>query len=257
MSKVLTDQIEKRTGGTAIDLPATGKWPAAAIADSIITDITANTAKVTNATHTGDVTGATALTIATDAVDIAMLSATGTADATTYLRGDNSWQTVTTSTQTSDYKALWRMTTMFSGSADPVLNWAAQSAQIFDPKSYGLMVEATGIWTFPTTGFWEVHIHSWHDDTSSAGDRMIRFQIYSSTDTGSSYTQETYNESGWNTDYSNYMGGTLDGFFIADVTNTSTYRIKFRCYASNTNMRTRGGNTKNETYAIFTRLGDT
>ena len=53
--------------------------------------ITANTAKVTNATHTGDVTGATALTIATDAVDIAMLSATGTADATTFLRGDNSW----------------------------------------------------------------------------------------------------------------------------------------------------------------------
>jgi len=55
------------------------------------TAITANTAKVTNATHTGDVTGATALTIATDAVDIAMLSATGTADATTFLRGDNAW----------------------------------------------------------------------------------------------------------------------------------------------------------------------
>ena len=79
MSKVYTDQIEKRTGGTAMDLPATGKWPTANIADSIITDITANTAKVTNATHTGDVTGATALTIAVDAVDIPMLSATGTA----------------------------------------------------------------------------------------------------------------------------------------------------------------------------------
>jgi hypothetical protein len=46
-----------------------------------------------NATHTGDVTGATALTIANDAVDIAMLSATGTADATTFLRGDNAWAT--------------------------------------------------------------------------------------------------------------------------------------------------------------------
>ena len=91
MSKVLTDQIEKRTGGTAMDLPATGKWPTANIADSIITDIAANTAKVTNATHTGDVTGATALTIAVDAVDIPMLSATGTADATTFLRGDNAW----------------------------------------------------------------------------------------------------------------------------------------------------------------------
>ena len=45
---------------------------------------------------TGDVTtseGAVATTIATDAVDIAMLSATGTADATTFLRGDNSWAT--------------------------------------------------------------------------------------------------------------------------------------------------------------------
>jgi hypothetical protein len=51
-------------------------------------------AKVTNATHTGDVTGATALTIAVDAVDIAMLSATGTASSSTFLRGDNAWTAV-------------------------------------------------------------------------------------------------------------------------------------------------------------------
>ena len=61
------------------------------LANSINTDIAANTAKVTNATHTGDVTGATALTIATAAVDIAMLSATGTASSSTFLRGDNAW----------------------------------------------------------------------------------------------------------------------------------------------------------------------
>ena len=45
------------------------------LADSINTAISANTAKVTNATHTGDVTGATALTIATGAVEHAMLAA--------------------------------------------------------------------------------------------------------------------------------------------------------------------------------------
>lgn len=56
--------------------------------------ITANTAKVTNATHTGDVTGGTALTIAAGAVDIAMLSATGTAGSGNFLRGDNSWSAV-------------------------------------------------------------------------------------------------------------------------------------------------------------------
>lgn len=41
--------------------------------------VTANTAKVTNATHTGDVTGATALTIAADAVTNAKLANMATA----------------------------------------------------------------------------------------------------------------------------------------------------------------------------------
>ena len=44
------------------------------LANSINTEIAANTAKVTNATHTGDVTGATALTIANDAVTAAKMA---------------------------------------------------------------------------------------------------------------------------------------------------------------------------------------
>lgn len=45
------------------------------LANSINTEIAANTAKVTNATHTGDVTGATALTIANNAVTTAKIAA--------------------------------------------------------------------------------------------------------------------------------------------------------------------------------------
>ena len=45
----------------------------------------------TNATHTGDVTGASALTIATGAVDVNHLSATGTPSSSNYLRGDGTW----------------------------------------------------------------------------------------------------------------------------------------------------------------------
>tara|TARA_R110000796_G_scaffold48676_3_gene116733 strand:+ start:506 stop:2809 length:2304 start_codon:yes stop_codon:yes gene_type:complete len=59
-------------------------------------------ADVTDATNvgaaltlTGDVTSSASMatTIAVDAVDIAMLSATGTASSTTFLRGDNTWDT--------------------------------------------------------------------------------------------------------------------------------------------------------------------
>ena len=44
------------------------------LANSINTEIAANTAKTTNATHTGDVTGATALTIASGAVTTAKIA---------------------------------------------------------------------------------------------------------------------------------------------------------------------------------------
>jgi len=79
------------TNVTLTDADATfaGVMPAAKF-----NEVVANNAKVTNATHTGDVTGDTALTIAAGAVDIPMLSATGTADATTFLRGDNTWASV-------------------------------------------------------------------------------------------------------------------------------------------------------------------
>ena len=56
----------------------------------------------TNANLTGDVTSSgNATTIAVDAVDIPMLSATGTASSSTYLRGDNTWSVVDASPLTT------------------------------------------------------------------------------------------------------------------------------------------------------------
>ena len=89
---VATDEMEIITFvdvGTTM-IPSDGSVTSAKIGDDAVTaDKLAS--GLANATHTGDVTGSTALTIAVDAVDIPMLSATGTADATTFLRGDNSW----------------------------------------------------------------------------------------------------------------------------------------------------------------------
>jgi uncharacterized protein YqkB len=62
----------------------TGNADTATLADTV----------TTNANLTGDVTSVgNATTIAAGAVDIAMLSASGTAGVTTFLRGDNSWDT--------------------------------------------------------------------------------------------------------------------------------------------------------------------
>lgn len=58
------------------------------LANSINSEIAANTAKVTNATHTGEVTGATALTIASDVVDADNLKVTGNGSAGQALLSD-------------------------------------------------------------------------------------------------------------------------------------------------------------------------
>ena len=82
MSKVLVDQIEKRTGGTAMDVPAGGKWTATNIANDTITNTQINAsaaialskvAKDTAATWTagqrGEVTALTSATTVT--IDLA------------------------------------------------------------------------------------------------------------------------------------------------------------------------------------------
>ena len=71
--------IESSTGtNTALPAATTSAW--GVMSDDDKTNLDANTAKVTNATHTGDVTGATALTIANDKIEEKHINAGGTPD---------------------------------------------------------------------------------------------------------------------------------------------------------------------------------
>ena len=139
MSKVLVDQIEKRTGGTAMDVPAGGKWTAANIANATIT-----ATQVANDTITATQIAANAIgnsEMADDAVGIAELSATGPASATTYLRGDNAWATVAS----KDNLPAFYMT--FTGGdqdiSDAVITLINWNTSIYDTAS-GLNTTATG-----------------------------------------------------------------------------------------------------------------
>jgi hypothetical protein len=71
---------------------------------------------------TGDVTasgtGSVAATIAVDAVDIPMLSATGTPDSTTFLRGDNTWATPSGATPTGYYAMYQSLVTQTAASSN-------------------------------------------------------------------------------------------------------------------------------------------
>jgi len=143
---------------------------AAKLANSINTEIAANTAKVTNATHTGDVTGATALTIATDAVDIAMLSATGTADSTTFLRGDNAWAAAGATDKSAKRKTAGQ--TISNGWQGGTMTWGTA---VFDTGSYtsGSNQRFTATTSNGTTGKHIVIVCIRWGGSSAVGDRQV------------------------------------------------------------------------------------
>ena len=144
---------------------------------------------------------------------------------------------------------VWYLTSSFSGNADPVQNWAKYSDKGNTAGFGSDMTEASGIWTFPSTGFWQVHTQAYAYGSNSTSSYSIHTVI--STDSGSSYQTNPRrsfsnipNISGtWYTQNSNH--------FYYDVTNTSTTRLKVIVDGSPANID--GGGT----FVRFIRLADT
>jgi hypothetical protein len=72
--KIVDDAVTADKLANSINTEIAANTAKTGITSGQASAITANTAKVTNATHTGDVTGATALTIAANAVETAMIA---------------------------------------------------------------------------------------------------------------------------------------------------------------------------------------
>ena len=200
------------------------------LANSINTEITANTAKVTNATHTGDVTGATALTIAAGAVDIPMLSATGTADATTYLRGDNAWSAISAGTANQpNFGVSSAADQAWSGSyvnfVMPTVLWTSE-ANLWDTTNYKFTVPAgkggkyvfhliyfvhTGAnWYVRTyiNGTTEGQYNSWATGTS--GNKSMLGTMFHDLDAGDYVEIQRYTAGSFTNGGAKFMGMRID-----------------------------------------------
>jgi len=214
--------------------------------------ITANTAKVTNATHTGDVTGATALTIATDAVDIAMLSATGTASSSTFLRGDNAWAAAGGGLTIADQ---WRLTTSFSGTSNPITSNLERVDTAQQATLGSAMTESSGVFTFPETGYYLIQANLQGRTASSSAERShginIDVTLNNSTYVGVANSSNSGYNSGDATDYSG-MCQT-----IVDVTATADVKVRFYATTVNGSSVTRGSTSNNLTTFTFIKLADT
>ena len=182
-------------------------------------------------------------------VTLAKLSATGTKDATTFLRGDNTFAEAGGGIEMAQQ---WRLTTSFTGNADPIAS-NLEKADSDTPGSIGSdMTESSGVFTFPSTGIYKIEyqINVAHNSNAT--------QFYAP------YIMTTANNSTFDTAAQSYGNIPATGYysssysvFIFDCVNTSTHKVRFGISFQNTSCEVMGDTGKQLTGFTFTRLGDT
>ena len=119
---------------------------------------------------------------------------------------------------------------------------------------YGSFADpSSGVFTFPTTGFYYVTFSSYFEDSGYSTNCYI--QIQATTDNSSYSTISTthfgttYDQSG-----NNYQSGFVNA--ILDVTDVTQVKVKFKAF-SNSSVSWDGSETQDRTSATFLRIGDT
>jgi len=183
-------------------------------------------------------------------VSLAKLTATGTKDATTFLRGDNTFQEVPAGGITSAHQ--WRLTTNFSGSSDITSN-----LEQVDSDGYGgigsVMSQSSGVFTFPDTGVWLITAQLFA--LCNGANRAHLIAINTTTNNSSFDTGSVVYTSMYNSGNDTYANASCS--FMFDVTDTSTHKVRFGISTDNGSSVTVGNTNQNATAFTFIRLGDT
>ena len=182
-------------------------------------------------------------------VSLAKLTATGTKDATTFLRGDNTFAEVPADGIT--VADQWRLTANSSGNGTINSNLERN-----DGAGVGFigsaMTESSGIFSFPLTGIYYVRAKfSCESDGTGGNDGNATGSMYVTTD-NSSYTQVA--DARMRVD-NTHSCATLS--HLVDVTDTSNVKVYFAKENFNTGTVFRGNTSLNLTEFVFLRLGDT
>ena len=141
------------------------------------------------------------------------------------------------------------MTTTFTGSVDPIINWSegAVTGNGNYPATTGV-IESAGVFTMASTGYWLILFQAYR---STGGNDQSVYNIRTSTGPGTGWSNRS---EGACITYSGHDGST-QSTFVLKCTNTTNEQVSFSVSAFNSGNETRGG-TSYSTGATFIKLAD-
>ena len=149
----------------------------------------------------------------------------------------------------------WRLTTTITATSATTTYELASNLERVDTDGAGYlgtgMTESSGIFTFPATGIWLIQFYC-------AGNIKINDNVgchIRTTTDNSTYDSAAFADvSGDNSDLGT---STTTAFFIFDVTDVSTHKVRFRTESMDAGSQVLGDTTRTRTSMFFMRLGDT
>ena len=152
---------------------------------------------------------------------------------------------------------MWVLTADSTSAADPLQNWARASTGLIDKMGTG-MTEASGIWTFPSTGYYYVQFNGVANAANGGSGARLGLEIRTSNDGFSSDDNlAVYGRLFKDTNGQN-VTASLTQSIIVDITNTSNDKIKFKQTVSgNGTFYGNVSSTEHGTNVVFLKLGDT
>ena len=148
---------------------------------------------------------------------------------------------------------MWRKSANQTHPSNAVISSDWERADTDGAGYFGTgLTESSGVFTFPSTGFYHIHFHFMFIATDSAG-----FGIALQTTLNNS----SYDDAASANEYTPNVANTYasaSGSFIFDVTDTSTHKFRFNGYVITGGAPTMIGNSgqQNSGFTVM-RLGDT
>ena len=154
----------------------------------------------------------------------------------------------------------WVMTSNTSTSQNPIdSNWSrvsfSQSGLAQNMPIGSGMSASSGVFTFPTTGFWKIYFAA--DVRHSDGNMWTEGFIQATPNDGSNWYTVSQSYANQFND-SNWVYGTTTTDVVLDITDTSNQKVRFTLtFDESSNGVIIGKSDRNATYATFMKIADT
>lgn len=145
---------------------------------------------------------------------------------------------------------VWQLNANLTASAAPITNFDRPDGTLQTKIGTG-MSHSSGIWTFPSTGIWEVRGDLLY--SQSADQQYVNVKLYATDDNGSAWDEIAYN--GYRSANNSVGGGTIRA--LLDIEDVSTDKIKWEFEDYNGSGSLLGESTRNRTHFTYRKYAET